>query len=236
MENIIAEIRQQLKDNIDINTREGIQHFFREKILFYGVKAPAVSKISKTTFKTLRNKTKNEIFNLCEILWQSGYIEESFIACHLSYFMHKYYEPSDFEIFEKWVKNYVNNWASCDTLCNHTIGEFIEMYPEFLSRLKEFTKSDNRWARRAAAVSLIVPARKGKFLSDIIEIADLLLVDKDDLVQKGYGWMLKAASRLHLEEIFNYVMSKKAIMPRTSLRYAIEKMPKELKKKAMEKK
>ncbi len=236
MENIIAEIRQQLKDNIDISTREGIQRFFREKIVFYGVKAPAVSKISKTIFKTLRNKTKDEIFNLCEILWQSGYIEESFIACHLSYFMHKYYEPSDFGIFEKWVKNYVNNWASCDTLCNHTIGEFIERYPEFLSRLKEFTKSDNRWTRRAAAVSLIVPAKKGKFLNDIIQIADLLLLDKDDLVQKGYGWMLKAASRLHLEEIFDYVMSKKAIMPRTALRYAIEKMPREMKKKAMEKK
>lgn len=89
--------------------------------------------------------------------------------------------------------------------------------------------------RRASAVTLIIPARRGLFLPDIFEIADILLLDKDDLVQKGYGWMLKAASEAHQVEVFNYVMSKKSIMPRTSLRYAIEKMPKDLRTKAMEK-
>ena len=90
--------------------------------------------------------------------------------------------------------------------------------------------------RRASAVSLIIPARKGLYLDTIFEIADSLLPDKDDLVQKGYGWMLKAASELHQQEVFDYVMKKKSIMPRTSLRYAIEKMPENLKILAMEKK
>jgi 3-methyladenine DNA glycosylase AlkD len=107
------------------------------------------------------------------------------------------------------------------------------MYPEYIAKLKGWAKSNNRWVRRAAAVSLIVPARKGNFLSDIFEIADILLMDKDDLVQKGYGWMLKAASQAHQQDVFSYVMSKKAIMPRTALRYAIEKMPKELREEAM---
>jgi 3-methyladenine DNA glycosylase AlkD len=89
--------------------------------------------------------------------------------------------------------------------------------------------------KRAAAVSLIVPARRGKFLPDIVEIADILLTDRDDMVQKGYGWMLKAASQSHQQEVFNYVMRNKAVMPRTALRYAIEKMPQELRKQAMEK-
>lgn len=81
--------------------------------------------------------------------------------------------------------------------------------------------------KRAAAVTLIVPARKGQFLSDIFGIADILLTDKDDMVQKGYGWMLKAASEVHEREVFDYVGSRKAVMPRTALRYAIEKMPAE---------
>jgi 3-methyladenine DNA glycosylase AlkD len=55
------------------------------------------------------------------------------------------------------------------------------------------------------------------------------------MVQKGYGWMLKAASQAHQHEVFKYVMDKKATMPRTSLRYAIEKMPPELKARAMAK-
>ena len=89
--------------------------------------------------------------------------------------------------------------------------------------------------RRAAAVSLIVPARQGKFLQDIFELADVLLLDEDDLVQKGYGWLLKAASQAHQREVFDYVLAHKTTMPRTALRYAIEKMPKALKSAAMEK-
>ncbi|MCK9626580.1 MAG: DNA alkylation repair protein [Bacteroidales bacterium] len=235
MENIIDKIRVELKANIDEKTLATSQNFFKEKVKYYGVKIPTVNKISNEFFKFIEFKTKSEIFELCETLWQSGFIEESFIACNWSYCVHKKFEPEDAQIFEKWINNYVNNWASCDTLCNHTVGEFIEMYPEYLIWLKTLAKSNNRWMRRASAVTLIIPARKGKFLGDIIEIADILLVDKDDLVQKGYGWMLKAASESHQQEIFEYVIKNKAIMPRIALRYAIEKMPKDLKIIAMEK-
>jgi 3-methyladenine DNA glycosylase AlkD len=233
MENIIDRIRVELKKNIDEKTQATSQNFFKEKIKYYGVKVPTVTKIGKDFFKQIDFKTKSEIFDLCESLWQSGYIEESFIACNWSYYIHKQYEPGDFHTFEKWVNDYVDNWASCDTLCNHSIGEFIEMYPEYLLNLKNNAKSDNRWMRRASAVTLIIPARKGKFLGDILEIADILLLDKDDLVQKGYGWMLKAASESNQRAIFEYVIKNKTIMPRTALRYAIEKMPKDLKSVAM---
>ncbi len=231
----MSPIRKDLERNSDEKIRVSSQHFFKEQIKCYGVKTDLVHKISKDYFKQINGKSKADIFNLCEELWQSGYIEESFVACNWSYFIHKKYEPEDFEVFERWIRDYVNNWASCDTLCNHTVGEFIEMYPEYLSKLKEFAGSDNRWMRRASAVSLIIPARKGKFLNDILELADILLLDKDDMVQKGYGWMLKAASQAYQQEIFDYVISKKAVMPRTALRYAIEKMPKDLRLVAMEK-
>jgi len=235
MAEIIHEIRKELEENSDPKTLESAKHFFKEQIKLYGVKTATVSKIGNIYFQKLEGQTKAEIFSLCDQLWQSGFMEESFIACHWSYAVRKDFEAGDFKVFEKWINNYITNWASCDTLCNHTIGEFVEMFPEFLSHLKEFAKSKNRWMRRAAAVSLIIPARKGKFLNDLLEIADILLPDKDDLVQKGYGWMLKAASQAHQKEIFDYVVSKKNIMPRTALRYSIEKLPGELKSMAMQK-
>ena len=67
------------------------------------------------------------------------------------------------------------------------------------------------------------------------KLLDLLLTDTDDMVQKGYGWLLKEASRKHQEEVFDYVMRNKKLMPRTALRYAIELMPKDLKAEAMKK-
>ena len=115
------------------------------------------------------------------------------------------------------------------------MGDFIEQYPEYTDELKRWTKSGNRWMRRAAAVSLIVPAKHGKFLREAIEIADLLLTDSEDMVQKGYGWLLKEESRNHTDEIFAYVMRNRKVMPRTALRYAIELMSKEMKSDAMTK-
>ena len=94
-----------------------------------------------------------------------------------------------------------------------TMGDFIEKFPEYTDELKRWTQSDNRWMRRAAAVSLIVPAKHGKFLKESIEIAGLLLTDTDDMVQKGYGWLLKEASRKHTSEVFMYVMKNKKVMP-----------------------
>lgn len=235
--NFIAEIRQTLNDCADPKKIESSSRYFKEgeKPLVYGISVVKVNGIAKEFYKRIKNLSKKEIFEICEELWKSRYFEEAIVACKFSEALHKKYEPEDFVFFERWVKNYVNNWADCDTLCNHTIGTFVMLYPEYVSELKKWAKSSNRWEKRAAAVTLIIPARKGMFLKDMFEIADILLLDEDDLVQKGYGWMLKAASESYQKEVFDFVMSRKSLMPRTALRYAIEKMPQELKAEAMKK-
>ena len=91
--------------------------------------------------------------------------------------------------------------------------------------MKEVGKTAKAFCRQIAANSK----------TDIFEIADILLPDKDDMVQKGYDRLLKEASDTHQQEVFEYVMSKKAVMPRTALRYAIEKMPPELRAEVMKK-
>ena len=232
---IVKSIRDELRNNIDEKTLATSQNFFKGKIRNYGVKVPVTNKIAKKHFSSYDGLTKNEIFEVCEILWQSGYLEESFVACNWSYVVRDKYEPDDFYVFEKWIEKYVNNWASCDTFCNHTVGSLLEMYPDKVKELIKWTYSPNRWMRRSAAVSLIIPARNGKFLNEVFEIADILLTDEDDMVQKGYGWLLKSASMAFQKEIFDYVVSNKAHMPRTALRYAIEKMPEEMRKIAMQK-
>ena len=235
MKPIISQIRADLKQNANEETRATTTRFFKEPIRTYGIKTPVARKIAKAYYKKISDKSKPEIFSLCEELLSSDYMEEAVIAFEWSYNLRKQYEADDFAMFERWVGEYVNNWAKCDTLCNHTIGTFIDMYPQFIDPLKKWTASENRWYRRAAAVTLVLAARRGDLLDDVLEIADMLLTDEDDLVQKGYGWMLKEASKQRQQEIFDYVMRNREVMPRTALRYAIEKMPKELRSKAMEK-
>lgn len=232
---VLKAIREELVQNTDEKTRDSAHRFFKERVKFYGVKTAIVRNIAKKYFRDIKGKEKQEIFSLCQSLLESDFSEEAFIAFEWSYALRKDYEPADFQVFEDWVLKYVNNWAKCDTLCNHTIGSFIEQYPGYIKNLKSWARSENRWLRRASAVTLILPARKGKFLKDVLEISDILLRDRDDLVQKGYGWMLKEASKSHQAEVYDYIMKRKGDMPRTALRYAIEKMPEDMRMKAMEK-
>jgi len=235
MDPVIVRIRQELNGLADEETRTTSQRFFKEEITCYGIKTPVVTALAKKYWKEIKNREKEEIFALCEELYRSEQIEESFIVSTWAYALSGRYEREDLAVFRRWIDTYISNWASCDGFCNHTMGDFIEQYPECIAELKKWTQSGNRWMRRAAAVSLIVPAKRGKFLPEAIEIANLLLTDNDDMVQKGYGWLLKEASRHHQAEVFAYVVKNRQVMPRTALRYAIELMPKDLKNEAMKK-
>jgi 3-methyladenine DNA glycosylase AlkD len=236
MNTIVKQVRSLLLENADPATRDSGKRFFKEPndVKLHGVKAAAVRKIAKALFCPLKTRSKDDVFALCEELWKGGYLEECGVACEWSYAVRKQYLPADLAIFETWLDRYVGNWAACDTLCNHSVGTLVEMYPELSKELSRWSKSDHRWLKRGAAVTLIIPARKGLFLDTVFAIADQLLTDPDDMVQKGYGWMLKAASEAHQQEVFAYLMAKKATIPRTAFRYALEKMPKELREKAMQ--
>jgi len=235
MEPVIARIREELQEKADPEIQKTARRFFKEEITCYGLKTAAGTAIAKKYWKEVKGRDKTEIFALCEELYRSGYMEEAFIVSTWAHLLKDRYEREDIAVFRRWIDTYISNWAECDGFCNHTMGEFIEQYPGYIEELKRWTQSGNRWMRRAAAVSLIVPAKHGRFLDDIFEIADLLLTDQDDLVQKGYGWLLKEASRKHTDEVFAYVVQNRRAMPRTALRYAIELMPKDLRAEAMKK-
>jgi 3-methyladenine DNA glycosylase AlkD len=233
MAQTIQRIRESLIENIDDETQKSFQRFFKQKVKCYGIKTAIVRKIANQFWKEIKMSEKQDIFALCEQLFLSDYSEEASIVTFWLPKMTNHFEPGDWIVFKNWMEKYINNWAKCDGFCNHTMGNFLVKYPVFIEELKEWTQSENRWMKRAAAVSLIVPAKKGQFLKDIFEISDLLLLDEDDLVQKGYGWLLKVASHLHQKKVFDYVMKNKENMPRTALRYAIEKMTQSLRKEAM---
>jgi 3-methyladenine DNA glycosylase AlkD len=232
-DDIIGAVRRELKAAADPKTLASFQRFFKEGVTAYGLKTAAMRRVSERFWKDVKDLPKADIFRLCEVLLGAGYYEEGAVAIGWAQRLEPRYDESDFKVFERWLDTYVHNWAHCDTLCNHPVGALVMNFPVFLADLKQWTNSANLWVRRGAAVSLIVPGRKGLFLEDILEIADRLLADGEDLVQKGYGWMLKAAAEAHEDEVFDYVVAHRAEMPRTALRYAIEKMPAERKKAAM---
>jgi 3-methyladenine DNA glycosylase AlkD len=235
MNTIIVQIRADLTANVDDQTKQSAQYFFKEHVKVYGIKTATVGQIAKKYWREVKSLSKSEIFGLCEELYKSNYMEEAFVV---SNWLPEYIdnlEAQDIATFKRWIECYIDNWAKCDGFCNHTVGDLVVKCPEIVGEVKSWAKSSNRWLKRASAVSFIVPAKRGKFLLDAFEICDALLLDGDDMVQKGYGWLLKEESRMHQKEVFDYVVKHRKVMPRTALRYAIELMPKELKMDAMKK-
>lgn len=178
MNNILDDVRCQLRENADEKLRFSGQRFFKEAVFMYGIKTALVTTIAKQALARLKGSPKEEVFALCDDLWRSGYMEEGFIACAWAHSLHKQYTPEDFQTFERWVESCVTNWA----FLRHP----VQSQPRFV-------------------------------------------------LHEGYGWMLKAASEAHPTGVFDYLMSHKDVMPRTAFRYALEKMPKEWRDKAMKK-
>lgn len=194
-----------------------------------------VRKVAKEQFQQVKQFPKEEVFEICEALLESDDWQESTIAYQWAFQIRKQYGVSDFTRFESWLNQFVNSWDSCDDFCTHAFGHLIYVFPEHIPNVMNWIPSDDRWFRRGAAVVMIYGIRRKQGFSASFEIADQLLMDEDDLVQKGYGWMLKEISNTDPVQVFDFVMDRKAIMPRTSLRYAIEKLPPELRQQAMKK-
>ena len=233
---IIQEIRHRLEGYSSPEERRKRVHWekqYQEVPKFYGVSTPIVRKLSSEFFQKIKKKQKQEMLQLCGYLLESGYSEERTIAFDWAFRLRKTYEKTDFRFLETWLMKYVHGWGACDDLCTHALGASIYQFPTFTQRVREWTRSRNRWVRRASAVSLIYSVRRKRHLGAVLETADALLTDQDVMVQKGYGWMLKEASNNYPKEVFAYVMKNKQEMPRTALRYAIEKLSPELRRKAM---
>jgi len=230
---LVAAIAREFKTKADPEYRKSVQRFFKEPVKLYGVRTPAFRAIVRRYWLKVRDLPKAEILALCEELLAVENGEERGTAFEWALLLRRQLVPADFSRLERWLRRHVSNWAACDTLCCGALGFFLLDHPEFLPRLQAWAGAKNRWLRRAAAVAHIIPARNGQAFKQAYQVADLLLEDEDDMVQKGYGWMLKEMANLRPREVFEFVMERRARMPRTALRYAIEKMPAAWKKQAM---
>lgn len=224
-EEVVLKIRRDLKASVDLKYKEGECRYFKEKIKPIGVRSAVVGEITQKYFLLLKKEWKYEDFvKLGEKLLSGGWFEEIGIAFSFMERLNDQFTEDSFYLFENWLNKYVSNWANCDHISNHLIGDAVEKYPKYISNLMKWTKSKNRWVRRSSAVSLIISARRGLFLKEVFKIAEKLMQDEDEMVQKGVGWLLKEASRKHEEEVVKFLMKWKNKTSRLVLRYATEKV------------
>jgi 3-methyladenine DNA glycosylase AlkD len=238
-EEYVRDIKEDLQKVVNPSYYESHKKNYPDSEFHYmGVPTPEVRRIAKKFLKRLKDRRIRDIeviLGYCNKLLEKKISELRTIAIQWSFQYRKQLKPKHYEMLEEWLDKYVTGWGSCDNLCISTFGYFLCKNPEFIPRVKKWVSSPKPMTRRASAVSFIFSLRRGRCIEHIFEIADALLNDKEDLVLKGYGWMLKEATKRFQDEVYEYVIKNKTKMPRVSLRYAIEKMPQEMRKIAMAK-
>lgn len=194
-----------------------------------------VRAVSGDVFKRIEDKNIENVLALCEQLLEKRKWALGVVAYDWAFRMKKQYSEETFYVFENWLKMYVSGWGDCDDFCTHAFGELLKQHNSLIDRVLMWTEHPDFWVRRAAAVILIVPIKKGVLREKVpYAIADKLMKDEHYLVLKGYGWMLKVLSIYESEDVYSYLLRNKAHMPRISLRYAIEKLDKDKKAILME--
>lgn len=133
------------------------------------------------------------------------------------------------KIYELYLKNTenINNWDLVDISAPHIVGDFLQREgTEILTRL---AKSENIWERRIAVLSTFPFIKKNQF-GETLAISETLMNDEHDLIHKAVGWGLREVGKKNKGVLELFLMQRYKSMPRTMLRYAIEKFPEERRK------
>lgn len=225
---IIKQIRKELKNKASIKTnkeKERARALFGNETKLLALRVPETRKIAESFAKKLKREKDFDIaLKVADELYKSEVFEEATVAESILKEFKNYFDNSTFDKFDKWI-DYIKNWANIDMLCGWLITPIILKDDTKLKTILRWTKSKNRWRRRAAAVSFVKPIKKGKYLKQALEVAEELIQDKDEMVQKGVGWFLKEAGAVFPDEITKFLMKRQPKISKLVLRLACEKLP-----------
>jgi 3-methyladenine DNA glycosylase AlkD len=227
-------LKRDLRGLVDAEFREGQQNYFKESASTLGVRAPEVRKLASTAVKEYRRAKLNfdDVLQVADRLWRCKFLEERILGIIIVSKYQRQLERRHWKHFDGWV-NSLTNWAETDGLCSLILAEFIKKDPTLTKRLAAWTTSDNRWRRRSAAVALVPLARHGEHHDTAFQICERLATDRDDMVEKGIGWLLKEVSRTQPDRVASFLLSDIDRFSRTTVRYACEKLPEGLRTRVM---
>lgn len=221
---IVKEIKERLRKLGSQKKAEASKRFFKTGPgeygagdVFLGITVPELRKLARE-YRQITPKAAEELL-------RSAIHEERLLALFiLVHNASKGDESIKKNIYELYLTStqFINNWDLVDASAQHIVGPYLMNKSK--RPLYRLAKSKNIWERRIAIMSTLHFIRQHDF-SETLKIAEILISDKEDLIHKAVGWMLREVGKRHLktEEVFLKRYYKK--MPRTMLRYAIEKFP-----------
>jgi 3-methyladenine DNA glycosylase AlkD len=222
---IAAHIRRVLKDGGSAPYAEEAQRFFKEEVAARGWRTAELRKVAARIRRVLLNEHGPDyLLAVADELFRGRILEEKVVAVLLLEKSTAQFGSKEFRLFNSWLDR-VSNWADHDALAHSLIGPIMAAEPARARAVCGWARSRSRWRRRAAAVVLIRGARRKMFAREIARVSEMLLRDRDDMVQKGLGWLLREHAKAEPERALALLIKIRERAPRLVVRTACEALP-----------
>ncbi|HEY3973365.1 MAG TPA: DNA alkylation repair protein [Candidatus Sulfotelmatobacter sp.] len=230
---VAEQIRIALKNGGSAEHAAGVQWFFKEAIESHGWYTAALRRAARRCrLEILREHDFDFLVAVADELFTGRVLEEKVAAVFLLEKLDDRFGDREFRKFESWL-NRIGSWADHDGLVHCLISPMVAANPARVADVFRWAKSPKRWHRRAACVALIRGARAKMFFREIVDLSDSLLADRDDMVQKGLGWLLRETAKFDAKRTVPYLTKIRGRAPRLVLRTACETLPASVRKKIL---
>jgi 3-methyladenine DNA glycosylase AlkD len=231
---VAAQIRRALRAGGSAQHAAGVQWFFKEEIRSHGwYTADLRRAMRRCRGAILREHGLDFLVSVADRLFSGRVLEQKVAAVLLLENLDSKFGDREFRLFENWLGR-ISSWADHDALVHSLISPLVATKATRVRAVFRWSKSRDRWHRRAACVALIRGARRQLFFPEIVRLSNRLLDDDDDMVQKGLGWLLRETAKFDAQRSLRYLMEIRDRAPRLVLRTACETLPAPLKKKVLE--
>ena len=215
-------IRAILRERDSPEHAKGVQRFFKEEVQSRGWYTAALRRFASAQRREI--ESPRALLAVADRLFTGEILDEKNVAVMLLEKPVANFGDSEFKLLERWLDR-VSSWTDHDALVHYLLGPLIAADRRRAARVFEWAKSRNRWRRRAAAVALIRAGRARKYFDEIVRVTDMLLDDKDDMVQKGLGWLLRESAKFNARQTVPLLVKIRERSPRLVLRTACERLP-----------
>jgi 3-methyladenine DNA glycosylase AlkD len=235
---LAQDARAALRAAADPRVARSQKRFFKpwEKISLYGLKTPDVKHIERQLYAGVRKSwTFAEARVFCDLLMRDRQLESKSVGLSLLERYHRQFEEDLLGTAQGWLEDGLcDNWAVTDDLSTGVHWRLLERFENLAGQFEKWHQSPNLWVRRAGVVVFVKCAGKGRHLDRIYRTATALLPDSHDLIHKACGWLLREAGKADARRLEKYLLIHGPAIPRTTVRYAIEKFPVEKRRRLLE--
>ena len=204
------------------------RRYFRggDALRFFNVGTPKVRALARRIVAEHRDWTVDDGLVFAATLMPDPVLEVKGLAVEVMARYRAAFRPEFLAVWKGWLAaDHAANWATTDAICGSLIGPLLVMHPELAPQMRAWSRHPNLWVRRASAVALLPSIRRGLTLDLAYDIAERLHPDPADLIHKAVGWMLRDAGRIDAVRLERYLRDHGPAIPRTTVRYAIERFP-----------